>query len=153
GSHTRSAKDAQIYRTISPSVVLIVTKEGIGSGSLIGSNGEVITNYHVVRGYSTVAVVFKPAVEGQSPTRDEMRAGQVIKYDEVSDLALIKVTGALTGRSPIRLGDTSEIAVGADVHAIGHPTGEAWTYTRGVISQYRLRYQWQSQGEDSKHIA
>jgi S1-C subfamily serine protease len=153
GTKTRSAKDAQIYRTISPSVVLIVTKEGLGSGSLIGTSGEVITNYHVVKGYSTVAVVFKPSVEGQSPTRDEMRVGQVVKYDEVTDLALLKVSDAPAGRSPIRLGDASEIAVGADVHAIGHPTGEAWTYTRGVISQYRLHYQWQSQGEDSKHIA
>jgi len=33
---TRSAKNAQIYRTASPSVVLIATKDGLGSGSLIG---------------------------------------------------------------------------------------------------------------------
>jgi hypothetical protein len=51
------------------------------------------------------------------------------------------------------LGDSSEISVGADVHAIGHPTGEAWTYTTGVISQYRLGYEWTAKGENLKHKA
>jgi hypothetical protein len=51
------------------------------------------------------------------------------------------------------LGDSSEISVGADVHAIGHPTGEAWTYTAGVISQYRLGYEWTAKGENLKHKA
>ncbi len=32
--------------------------------------------------------------------------------------------------------------MGADVHAIGHPQGEAWTYTAGVVSQIRLGYKW-----------
>jgi hypothetical protein len=36
----------------------------------------------------------------------------------------------------------SKVAVGADVHAIGHPTGETWTYTRGLISQIRKDYEW-----------
>ena len=153
GSKTRSAKDAQIYRVISPSVVLVMTKEGLGSGSLIGSAGEVITNYHVVKGYSTVAVIFKPTIEGKAPTRDDMRVGQVVKFDEVADLALLRVSAVPTGRGPIRLGDASEISIGSDVHAIGHPTGEAWTYTTGVISQYRLGYEWQSKGEASKHKA
>jgi len=78
GASTRSAKDQQIYRSISPSVVLILTKTGLGSGSLIGTSGEVITNYHVVKGYSDVAVVFKPAVEGKQPTRDDMKLGHVV---------------------------------------------------------------------------
>jgi S1-C subfamily serine protease len=56
----RSAKDTQIYKLVAPSVVLIVTKEGLGSGSLLSSAGDILTNYHVVKGYSTVAVIFKP---------------------------------------------------------------------------------------------
>jgi hypothetical protein len=35
----------------------------------------------------------------------------------------------------------------------GHPTGEAWTYTTGVISQYRQAYQWQAGGDSIKHKA
>jgi S1-C subfamily serine protease len=150
---SRSAKDAQIYRAISPSVVLVVNKGGLGSGSLLSSTGDVLTNYHVVKGYSTVAVVFKPTLEGAEPTRDDIKVGQVVKYDEITDLALIKVTEVPVGRSPIRLGSTEEISVGADVHAIGHPTGETWTYTTGIISQYRMGYNWTNDGEDVKHKA
>ena len=145
-SSTRSAKDVQIYRAVSPSVVLILTKDGLGSGSLIGADGTILTNWHVVKGYDTVAVVYKPTSEGKQPTRDEIKRGQVIKVDEIADLALVKAFDVPSGRVPIRLGNSNEIAVGADVHAIGHPTGEAWTYTTGVISQYRQAYEWQAKG-------
>ncbi len=149
----RSAKDAQIYRTVSPAVVLIATKEGFGSGSLLDTAGNILTNWHVVKGYEYVAVVFKPTVEGKEPTRDETKLGHVVKYDEIADLALVRASEVPAGRSPIRLGDPSEIAVGMDVHAIGHPTGEAWTYTTGVISQYRQAYTWQAEGDPIKHRA
>jgi S1-C subfamily serine protease len=98
-------------------------------------------------------VVFKPIVEGKEPTREDIKRGRVVKYDEISDLALVKVSEIPTGRTPVRLGDASEVAVGMDVHAIGHPTGEAWTYTTGVISQYRQAYQWQAGGDSIKHKA
>jgi S1-C subfamily serine protease len=150
---TRSAKDAQIYRAVSPSVVLILTKDGLGSGTLIGSAGEVITTWHVVNGYSSVAVVFKPGIEGREPTREDIKAGQVVRYDEIADLALVKVTEVPQGRNPVRLGDGSDISIGSDVHAIGHPTGEAWTYTKGVISQYRLGYEWEVKDDKFKHHA
>jgi hypothetical protein len=48
-------------------------------------------NYHVVKGYSTVAIVFKPSIEGAEPSRDDIKIGQVLKYDEIADLALIRV--------------------------------------------------------------
>jgi len=150
---TRSAKGQQIYRAISPGVVFIVTKEGFGSGSLLDTAGDILTNWHVVKGYEYVAVVFKPTVEGKEATRDDIKRGQVIKYDEISDLALVKATEVPPGRTPVKLGDSSEISVGLDVHAIGHPTGEAWTYTTGVISQYRLAYEWQTDGDPIKHKA
>jgi S1-C subfamily serine protease len=150
---TRSAKDAQIYRTISPSVVLIINKEGLGSGALVDSAGFILTNWHVVSGYETVAVVFKPSIEGKEPTRDEIKRGLVVRYDEVADLALVKSSEVPPGRTPVRLGDSSEIAVGMDVHAIGHPTGEAWSYTTGIISQYRQAYAWQIKGDPIKHRA
>lgn len=51
------------------------------------------------------------------------------------------------------LGSSAEIEVGADVHAIGHPTGEAWTYTRGVISQVRRDYPWTSSATNKEHRA
>jgi hypothetical protein len=34
------------------------------------------------------------------------------------------------------------MAIGADVSAIGHPEDQAWTFTKGIISQYRLGFEW-----------
>jgi S1-C subfamily serine protease len=139
---TRSAKDAEIYRTISPSVVLVATKDGLGSGSLVSLSGDIITNWHVVAGYTTVAIVFKPSVEGTKPRSEEMKLGRVVKYDQVADLALVKAEEVPSGRIPIRLGDIGEIIVGEDVLAIGHPKGNDWSLTKGIISQYRRGYEW-----------
>jgi hypothetical protein len=72
----------------------------------------------------------------------------VVKADSVADLALVSFPEGLTRVKPIQLGAPAEIEVGADVHAIGHPTGEAWTYTRGIISQYRHDYRWTAGGRD-----
>jgi hypothetical protein len=105
-----------------------------------------------VRGYEFVAVVFKPSIEGTNPRSEDMKLGRVIKFDPVSDLALIKAEEVPSGRVPIRLGDSSEIVVGADVRAIGHPAGNEWSYTKGIISQYRHGYQW-VYGDRIQHIA
>jgi hypothetical protein len=120
---------------------------------LVSTSGEIITNWHVVSGHTDVAVIFKPMAEGKKPTRDEIKLGRVVRYDEVADLALVRVSEIPQGTNPIRLGDSSEIAVGMDVHAIGHPTGEAWTYTKGVISQYRQAYEWKARNDPIAHKA
>jgi hypothetical protein len=65
----------------------------------------------------------------------------------VRDLALLKVAVVPPTVHPLELGTEAEIQVGADVHAIGHPVGEAWTYTRGLISQIRSDYEWQADGD------
>ena len=49
---------------------------------------------------------------------------------------------APAGLQPLTLGNVADVAVGEDVHAIGHPTGESWTYTRGIVSQVRPGYGW-----------
>jgi S1-C subfamily serine protease len=45
------------------------------------------------------------------------------------------------------------IDVGADVAAIGHPTGEAWTFTKGIVSAFRPNYEWSGGPNDTKHVA
>lgn len=108
----------------------------------LSKSDKVITNAHVVGTSQDVGIIFKPSEEGRVPSRADVVRGRVIKVDEVSDLALIQVAQPQNSHKPIQLGDVSEIVVGADVHAIGHPTGEAWTYTKGVISQFRKNYEW-----------
>jgi Trypsin-like peptidase domain len=55
--------------------------------------------------------------------------------------------------TPIKVASQDNIEVGADVHAIGHPTGETWTYTTGIVSQIRPDYEWRSGPQDVQHRA
>ena len=58
------------------------------------------------------------------------------------------------GLSPIALEpNLDNYPVGTDVHAIGHPTGQIWTYTKGYISQIRPGFEWGTSGRDYKHRA
>jgi len=141
----RGTKSVQLYRQVSPAVVLIATERAIGSGTLLNMQGDILTNWHVVDGSPSVGVIFKPAQEGQKITRADVRPAKVVRVDEVADLALVRVSLVPDRIVPVALGEPAEIVVGADVHAIGHPTGEAWTYTMGVISQVRQSYKWRTE--------
>jgi S1-C subfamily serine protease len=141
----RGTKSVQLYRKVSPAVVLIATDQGIGSGTLLNAQGDILTNWHVVGGSLSVGVIFKPKQEGHKITRADLRPAKVIRVDEVADLALVRVSLVPDRVDPVALGEPTEIVVGTDVHAIGHPTGEAWTYTMGVISQVRQSYKWRTE--------
>ena len=139
---TRGAADSQVYKRAVRAVVLVVTDRGLGSGALITADGQIITNLHVIQGAKQIGVAFKPAMEGAVLGKADLRRAKVLKVDEVSDLALLQVEEVPEGVQPIPLGDSTKLQVGDDVHAIGHPTGETWTYTRGVVSQIRRAYDW-----------
>lgn len=142
---SRGVRDVQNYRKYSSSVALIVTDTGIGSGFVISDEGLIVTNYHVVDDAKSIAVIFKPSVEGVVPTKADAVSASLVRVDQKSDLALIKAGRKPSTAAPIRLGTLSNVAVGADVFAIGHPTGEAWTFTKGVVSQLRRNYQWRTE--------
>ena len=157
----RGAREIEIYRTLSGAVPLLVTDDGLGSGVLLSAKpvpgsslktGTVLTNWHVVRGVQEVGVIFKPQQDGQTITRASVLRGQVRKIDPVHDLALVEVEGVPAHVTPMELGTMNEVQVGADVHAIGHPIGQTWTYTKGLISQIRPHYEWQAQAP-VKHVA
>jgi S1-C subfamily serine protease len=142
GVNSRGVRDAALFKNISPSVVLILTKDGTGSGTIIGSDGLILTNYHVVGNNSEVGVVLKPPADTQKISKADLVRAKVIKIDQVTDLALVKLPQAPFGRAPVKLADESEISIGMDAHAIGHPHGDNWTYTKGVVSQYRNDFEW-----------
>jgi S1-C subfamily serine protease len=141
-SVTRGAKETQVYQVAAPSVVLIITKDGLGSGVLVGADGRIVTNLHVVDEYDEVGVIFKPTVEGAKIGAADVVTAKVLRRDEVADLALIQVSVVPAHVKPLAVAKTSAVQVGADVHAIGHPTGQSWTYTRGIVSQIRRDYAW-----------
>jgi S1-C subfamily serine protease len=144
-SLTRGAKETEVYQTASSSVVLIITKEGLGSGVLVGADGRIVTNLHVVGDYAEVGVVFKPKVEGAAIGEADVKTAKVLRRDEVADLALIQVSEVPAYAKPLAIAAAPTLQVGADVHAIGHPKGQSWTYTRGIVSQIRRDYAWDTE--------
>lgn len=148
----RGAREAALFRQWSSGVVLVAVNDGLGSGAVIDkANRLAITNNHVVAGNREVAVIFKPQGEADPQDQQAYRA-EVVKVDEVADLALIRISEIPAYVPEIKLGSLTAIEVGSDVHAIGHPTGEAWSYTGGIVSQIRRNYEWDS-GEGIKHRA
>jgi S1-C subfamily serine protease len=139
---TRSGGGASVYLAVSPSVVLVVTDTSLGSGALLNSDGDIITNWHVIQGAERVGVIFKPDEEGGAISAVDIRRAEVKKIDEVSDLALLRVEVVPPGRKPVAFSFLNDVLIGADVHAIGHPSGQSWTYTRGFVSQIRRGYEW-----------
>lgn len=144
---TRSAGPT-IYKRLLPSVVKVLTNEGHGTGIVISTknNGYILTNYHVVEGYRTVGLVFSDS-EGEKETP----LGRVVKFDAIRDLALVKISSPRSDIFPISI-KKSPPEIGDDVHALGHPLGEDWTYTRGYVSQKREDFGWSS-GVGKHHVA
>jgi len=141
----RGAVDVRLYSEDAPGVVLIATDDALGSGSVVSAAGLVLTNLHVVGDNKTVAVVFKPRIEGDQVSKSDIHRGTVIRRDQVADLALVQIAEVPPNVKVIPLAAMTDISVGSDVHAIGHPTGEAWSYTNGIVSQVRRNYEWKSE--------
>ncbi len=138
---TRGIKEIHLFKKVAPSVVLIVTEDGgLGSGFLISDDGLVLTNWHVTKGFKKVSVAFM-TLRAQLKKSDLIHA-KVIKQDEVSDLALLKLESTPKDIQPLKINSSGVIEVGQDVHAIGHPKGEYWSYTNGIVSGLRPNYIW-----------
>ncbi|MEU0602049.1 trypsin-like peptidase domain-containing protein [Streptomyces sp. NPDC006393] len=119
---------AAIAKAVSPSVVEITASlaggTSTGSGVIISSGGEILTNNHVIAGASSVKA---RTSDGKSYT------AQVVGTDSSKDLALIKLDGA-SGLKPAALGNSDGVAVGDQVVAIGSPEGLTGTVTSGIVS-------------------
>jgi S1-C subfamily serine protease len=152
GLNLRGRKEIEIYRNASSAVVLVMTNDSFGSGSYLGA-GQILTNWHVVRAYKSVGVMFKPREDGGKVDTSAMVRADVVRIDAVRDLALLRLSAAPASARQLDLGSEAEIQIGADVHAIGHPTGEGWTYTKGLISQYRRDYEWKIEEGGQVHRA
>jgi S1-C subfamily serine protease len=148
-SSTRGAKEISLYQKISETVVIVVTDDGLGSGVIINAEGDVLTNWHVVKAYAEAVVVLKPR-DSVEVKKEMAFVAKVVKVDQVADLALLKVVAPPTTLPAVELGQASTLNVGQDVHAIGHPEGQVWTYTKGIISQVRPGYGWQGVGTEHR---
>jgi S1-C subfamily serine protease len=154
---TRGSKGVALFRTAAPAVTLVVIGtenqiEGLGSGALVRADGYVLTNWHVIAGHNSAVIFLKPASSAEVKDAQAF-AARVVFQDSASDLALLKLIRSSTSVLPsIPIADMSSVQVAEDVHIIGHPHGELWSYSTGVISQIRSDYQWKY-SDGSRHHA
>lgn len=114
-----------------PSVVTIKAvgtgRGATGSGSVIDSEGHILTNNHVIAAAATGGRIEVAFNDG------ETTAAKVIGRDPSTDLAVLRVEQT-DGLHPIALGDTPQVRIGAPVIALGAPLGLSNTVTAGIVS-------------------
>jgi S1-C subfamily serine protease len=123
---TSNLNAAALAAAIDPSVVDVVntlaggTGLAEGTGFIINSSGDILTNNHVIDGAQSVTV----QIDGAGP----QLPATVLGYDPVDDVALIKIndiSGLNLKVAP--LGNSDNLTIGADVVAIGNAYGKGGT--------------------------
>jgi len=97
-----------------------------GSGFVVDDDGTILTNAHVVEGSDDVQI--RVAEDG------DFIDAKVAGRDPSSDLAVLEVDPEDADLTPLPLGDSSKVAVGDPVIAIGNPFGLTRTVTTGIAS-------------------
>jgi len=126
---------ADLVARVQPSVVSIetsvvrgnLTGRGAGTGVILTSDGEVLTNAHVVAN----AVAIRVSIAGIAGTRPATLVGA----DPSSDIAFLRISGA-SGLLAATIGSSTALRIGSDVVAIGNALDLQGgpTVTRGIIS-------------------
>jgi putative serine protease PepD len=113
----------RVVKQVGPSVVLIRTSEGLGSGVVFDAAGNIVTNNHVVDNAKSFRVTL--ASGRQYPAR-------LVGTFPADDLAVLHVDAA--GLRPAAFADSSRLQVGDVALAIGNPLGLQSSVTEGIVS-------------------
>ena len=140
-----------IYKQYSPGVVTVISvlpgtgggglfggggnpgEEALGSGFVVDSRGDVATNAHVVTSGTGSHIKQASQVYVEFPDHNRVPA-KIVGDDPNADVALLKIPTGGLNLTPIPLGSSSNLVVGAPVAAIGSPFGEEQSLSVGVIS-------------------
>ena len=128
GTVTASSRTAlsasQIASRVDPALVDVVSTDGYqgataaGTGIVLSSNGEVLTNNHVIEGATSIKVT--DIGNGKTYT------ATVVGYDASHDVAVIQLQGA-SGLTTANLGNSSSVQTGDSVTALGNAEGKGGT--------------------------
>jgi serine protease Do len=115
----------ELFETARPGIVQIRNEQrGGGTGFVWHSDGRIITNNHVVpNDQGKIQVHF---------TDGRTLAAQVLHRNPDFDLAVLKIPG--DNFQALVAGDSAKLRVGEWVFAIGHPWGQRWALTAGIVS-------------------
>ena len=102
------------------------SSQAAGSGFIINTAGDIVTNDHVVAGATSIRVAFANGREADA---------KLVGADPSTDLAVIRVSDVPAAElKPLALGDSTALSVGEGVVAIGAPFGLAGSVTAGIVS-------------------
>lgn len=114
-----------LFDAVQPGIVQVHTeRRGGGTGIIWHKDGRIITNHHVVP--NDTASIQVHLADGRT------LPAKVLHRNPRLDLAMIKVEG--DNLQPLAAGDSSSLRVGEWVFAIGHPWGQRWSLTAGIVS-------------------
>ena len=106
------------------------TQRALGSGFVIDKAGHIVTNYHVVRGATSIQVSF---------SNNERFKATIVGVDPSTDLAVLKVDVKSRALRSLPLGNSDDVRVGDQVIAIGNPFGLDRSVTAGIVSAVQRR--------------
>jgi putative serine protease PepD len=126
----------QLYKNVAPGVVDIVVNQSSGgfgdqgaqaegSGFVVDSSGDIVTNQHVVDGATAIKVTFQ---DGKTVK------ATLVGTDPSTDVAVVKVDVAASELHPLTFASSAAVQVGQSVAAIGSPFGLPETLTSGIVS-------------------
>jgi putative serine protease PepD len=130
---SQPASAAAIYKQAAPGVVTITTEvarrggvgEGTGSGIVLDTSGNILTNAHVVAGANQIQVTFN---DGRT------LPATVVSANSSADLAVVRVSAVASSLHPLTLGNSDLVHIGDQVYAIGAPFGLRESMTAGIVS-------------------
>jgi putative serine protease PepD len=126
----------ELYKNVAPGVVDIVVNtssggfgdqgaQAEGSGFVVDSSGDIVTNQHVVTGANGIKVTFQDGKTAKAT---------VVGTDPSTDIAVIKVNVDASELHPLTFASSAAVQVGQAVAAIGSPFGLPETLTSGIVS-------------------
>jgi putative serine protease PepD len=140
---SRGLTPEQIYARTAPGVVVITDTQtqrvpatafsppttqkvqSLGSGFVIDAQGDIITNDHVVQGSDGVRVGFSSGASYPAT---------IVGTDPSTDVAVVRAKAPSSAFHPLAFDNSSKLAVGDPVYAIGNPFGLDRTMTAGIVS-------------------
>ncbi len=125
---------AEAAERFAPSVVVVKTAAGLGSGFFINEKGYLVTNFHVIAGEKKISVT-QFLQEGQILRRVVHSDVEIVAAAPFHDLAILRLKAFDTRITPVVFAPAETLEIGETVFAIGNPLGLERTVTEGVLSQ------------------
>jgi S1-C subfamily serine protease len=128
-----------VYQIIRPSLVLIQSQSekadgtySLGSGTIIDTNGDILTSLHVVDGAKSIQLTFADGTQSSAI---------VVTTQPDIDIAVLKANNPPAEIIPAVLGNPNAMQVGDDAYVVGNPFGLYSSMSAGVISGFNRTFQ------------